>query len=249
MVEINNQRGHPPKNNNKARVKLSEAILSILGDFWEKFKCSPRPTSSKSDGRVPVSKVHLQPATWLTGKFPSRRMSRHYCLVWVWSESKIKPFGEGGGGGGRGFWQIAHTTFKSPQTPWIVYFPATISFQGHINFPISPGQQKFVWGTDILSSRSIGYPWINEGVLVISVFRTVLLPRTLLSFHGYKTPEFCCSLKCKVHSTFWVCWQNTTGNNVSVVGYSNGSLRETSSYWVSSSDVLYMCNVFLLYRM
>ena len=144
------------------------------------------------------------------------------------------------------FWTL-HT--KSPQTPWIVYFPATISFQGHINFPISPGQQKFVWGTDILSSRSIGYPWINEGVLVISVFRTVLLPRTLLSFHGYKTPEFCCSLKCKVHSTFWVCWQNTTGNNVSVVGYSNGSLRETSSYWVSSSDVLYMCNVFLLYRM
>ena len=78
--------------------------------------------------------------------------------------------------GGRGFWQIAPTTFKSPQTPLIVYFPATISFQGHINFPISPGQQKFAWGTDILSSRSIGYPWINEGVLVISVFHTVLLP-------------------------------------------------------------------------
>ena len=25
-----------------------------------------------------ASKVHLQPATWLTGKFPSRRISRHY---------------------------------------------------------------------------------------------------------------------------------------------------------------------------
>ena len=124
-------------------------------------------------------------------------------------------------------------------------FPATISFQGNINFPISPGQQKFAWGTDI--------HWVpvnqRGGFGHIGFSHSLVTLKTLLSFHGYKAPEFCCSLKCKVHSTFWVCWQNTKGNNVSVVGYSNGSLRETYSYWVSSSDVLYMCNVFLLYRM
>ena len=41
-----------PKNNNKVGIKLSEAILSILKDCWEKtylFLMSP----SKTDGRVP----------------------------------------------------------------------------------------------------------------------------------------------------------------------------------------------------
>ena len=41
-----------PKNNNRAWIKLSEAILRILGDFWEKFKCFPPPTRSKTEGRV-----------------------------------------------------------------------------------------------------------------------------------------------------------------------------------------------------
>ena len=31
------------KNNNKSRIKLSEAILSTLGDFWETFICSSLP--------------------------------------------------------------------------------------------------------------------------------------------------------------------------------------------------------------
>ena len=34
-------------------VTFSKAILRILGDFWKKFKCSPRPTPSKTEGRVP----------------------------------------------------------------------------------------------------------------------------------------------------------------------------------------------------
>ena len=41
-----------PKNSNKVGIKLSEAILSILRDCWEKtylFLTSP----SKTDGRVP----------------------------------------------------------------------------------------------------------------------------------------------------------------------------------------------------
>ena len=178
-MEINNQQEHPPKINNKVWVKLSEAILSILGDFWEKFKCSPRPTSSKSDGTVPSQQGALTTCnltywevsqqTYVQTLLPS--------LGVVIEQNKALRWGRGGGGRERGFWQIAPTTFKSPQTPLIVYFPATISFQGHINFPISPGQQTFAWGTDILSSRSIGHPRINEGVvLVISVFRTVLLP-------------------------------------------------------------------------
>ena len=70
-----------PKNNNKAWlwIKLSEAILSIFGDFWEKFICCSLPARLMED--FPASKVHLQPATWLTGKFPKRRMSRHYWPV------------------------------------------------------------------------------------------------------------------------------------------------------------------------
>ena len=45
-----------PKNNNKAWIRLSEAILSILGDCWEKFICSSY-SRSKTDGRVPNQKV------------------------------------------------------------------------------------------------------------------------------------------------------------------------------------------------
>ena len=61
-----------PKNN-KAWIKLSEAILIILGYSWETFLFL---TPSKTDKRVPSSKAHQQPENWLTGKFPSRRMSR-----------------------------------------------------------------------------------------------------------------------------------------------------------------------------
>ena len=39
-----------PKNDNKARIKLSEAILSTLGDCWEKIYLLLTP--SKTDGRV-----------------------------------------------------------------------------------------------------------------------------------------------------------------------------------------------------
>ena len=69
-----------PKNNNKAWIKLSEAILSILGDCWEKFFCSTPPARLTEE--FPASRVHLQHSTWLTGKF-----SADVCPepVWVWS--------------------------------------------------------------------------------------------------------------------------------------------------------------------
>ena len=71
-----------PENNNKAWIKLSEAILSILGDCWEKIICSSLPAGLIEE--FPASKVLLHSATWFIGKFPSRRMSKNYKPVWVW---------------------------------------------------------------------------------------------------------------------------------------------------------------------
>ena len=60
-----------PKSNKKAWIKMSEAILNILRHCWENFICSS--LRARLMKRLPASKVHLQPSTWLTGKFPSRR--------------------------------------------------------------------------------------------------------------------------------------------------------------------------------
>ena len=71
-----------PKNKNKAWTKLSEVILkSIIGDCWEKFPHSQQGLMEE----FPASKLHLQPATWLTRKFPCRHMSINHWPVWVWS--------------------------------------------------------------------------------------------------------------------------------------------------------------------
>ena len=61
---------------NKAWIKFSEAILSILGNCWEKCICSSLPVKLMKE--FPANKVHLQPAIWLTEKFSSIRMSRPY---------------------------------------------------------------------------------------------------------------------------------------------------------------------------
>ena len=67
-----------PKNNNKAWIKLSEAILSILGDCWETFICSPlparlmeeiAPTSFPTDIAGQLGYSHR-------GKFPSNTTSK-----------------------------------------------------------------------------------------------------------------------------------------------------------------------------
>ena len=138
-----------PKNSKKAGIKLSEAILRILGDCWEKCICSSLPARLMEE--FPASKVHLQPSTWLTGKFPSRRMSRYYCLVWVWGRRvKFSPSlrGRWGGGGvGGAFADKYHIPAtldnKSPQTPWIGHLPAIMFLPRHYNFIKSPSQQKF----------------------------------------------------------------------------------------------------------
>ena len=64
-----------PKNSNKAWIKLSEAILSILGDCWEKMYLFLTP--SKTDGRVPSQQgAPTTAANWFTWKFPNKRMPR-----------------------------------------------------------------------------------------------------------------------------------------------------------------------------
>ena len=87
--------------NNKAWIKLSKTILSILS-------CTTLPASLMEE--FPASKVHLQPATWLTGKFPRRRMSRHHRPVGSGHRAKLSP---SVGRGGEGFRQTADSSYLS----------------------------------------------------------------------------------------------------------------------------------------
>ena len=119
-----------PKNNNQAWIELFEAILSILGDFWEKFICSSLP------------------ARLATCDLTYRRMSWHYWPVWAWVWPRGAPH----------HFSAAILHSKDPQTPRIVFLPATLSFQGHIITSTSPSQQKLAWRSDILRNRSIGCP-------------------------------------------------------------------------------------------
>ena len=126
-----------PKNNNKAWIKLSETILRILGDCWKKVIRTTLPASLMEE--FPASKVHLQPATWLTGKFPRRRMSRHRRPVGSGHRAKLSTSVEGGREGGGSF--------------------QTNSFKGHIIFSKSSSQnwkkfpeEQILWGTDPLGA-------------------------------------------------------------------------------------------------
>ena len=87
------------KNNNKAWTQLSEAILSILGDCWEKFICSSLPARLMEE--FPASTVHLQPATSLLASWG----------VVIGQNSFSGRGGGGRGGGQRGFWQTAHSSY------------------------------------------------------------------------------------------------------------------------------------------
>ena len=144
-----------PKSNKKAWIKMSEAILNILRHCWENFICSS--LRARLMKRLPASKVHLQPSTWLTGKFPSRRskfkfsssvgVGRGLMGNWVWPKGYIHLFSGGWGEGLRGFYTSNH--LRHPQFS---------NFQGHIILSKSPSQQKFAWRTDMLRNRSIGCP-------------------------------------------------------------------------------------------
>ena len=70
-----------------------------------------------------------------------------------------------GGGGGGSVNKAAILDVKYPQTPRIVFFPRTVSFQGHFITSTSPNQQKIARRTDMLSNRSIGCPCARASVL------------------------------------------------------------------------------------
>ena len=134
--------------------KTPKKHLCILGDCWEKLICFSLP--ARLVGEFPASKKHLQPETWLTGKFPSRRMSRNYCPVMVWANRvKFSPSVRGGGGGS-GCWQIPHTSYSRQQIPSDTYPGLAIcqqsfSFQGNIilsNLPDSKNlpEEQIFWG-------------------------------------------------------------------------------------------------------
>ena len=49
-----------PKNNNRAQIRLSEAIFNIFGDCWEQFISLP----ARLVEEFPASKMHLQTSFW-----------------------------------------------------------------------------------------------------------------------------------------------------------------------------------------
>ena len=107
----------------------------------------------------PARCTSVQPATGLTVKFPSRTSREPGWgggtgRKWVWPK----------GVRGRGFWQITLVApilqTKSPQTPWIVFFPAALAFEGNIVSSTAPSQQNFAWRTHSLRNRYIGCPCI-----------------------------------------------------------------------------------------
>ena len=151
------------KNNNKAWILA----------FWSHFRHFGRLlgkiclflTPSKTGGRVPSQQG--APTTSNRTYWEVSRQTYVQTLlaslgVVIGRNSALQWGGEGGGS----FWRIADTIAildtKSPQTPWIVYYPATISpsFQGHIIFSKSSSQQRYGWRTDILRNISIGCPCI-----------------------------------------------------------------------------------------
>ena len=112
----------------------------------------------------PTSEVHLQPATRLPGKFPSRRLSRHYEILMaslgvVIGQNSALLWGEGGGGDSKSNWcgqgefltpnplrhpemSISHQHFPSKDILIFLNLPAS---------KILP-EEKIFWGTDPLGA-------------------------------------------------------------------------------------------------
>ena len=126
-------------------------------------------TPGKTDGRV-----HSQQGAPTTGNiiywdFPSRRMSKRYWLVWVWSnwKSAFQCGGGGGeihpftcvcwGGGGEMFETNSTSRHRIPSYTLHYLFPRNTFLQGHIifsNLPASKNlpEEQIFWGTHPLSS-------------------------------------------------------------------------------------------------
>ena len=142
------------KTNNKAIIKLSDAILNISRDSWEKCIWSSHPARLLED--FPASKVHLQPATLLTGKFPSRQTDSLYfsTMILNWAMQLMGSYvhtllvswgvviGQNfslsvSEGGQRMFCQIAHSSYSTHQIPSNTLnclFPSNNFFLRRYNF-------------------------------------------------------------------------------------------------------------------
>ena len=126
-----------PKNNNKAWIKLSEAILSILGDFWEKFICSSLPARLMEE--FPASKVHLQRYNLqpdLLGSFPADVCPDITSQFGCDHRPKLIPL----------------DTLNGP-------FPSKTFLQRTLNLPASKNwpEEQIFWGTDPLGAPVVWY--------------------------------------------------------------------------------------------
>ena len=149
-----------PKNNNKAWIKLSEAILNILGDclsvpcsqqdWWKSSqpaRCNYNLTYLEVSQQTYVQTLLASLGVAIGAKFRPSVMGRGVFgrKIGV-TYRRNSPFQWWGRGGGEGLWQITHSSYsthKIPQTPWIIVFPATLSLQGHIISSTSPSQKIF----------------------------------------------------------------------------------------------------------
>ena len=127
-----------PKNNNKAWIKFSETILSILGHCWKKIICSSLPAR-------------------LMEEFPASNLTTCNLTYWEISLVTIQILS------GKQPIQVTRRSYSRLQIPsdTLNYiFPSNTFRPRTIISSTSPSQQKFAWRTDILRNRSIGCPWM-----------------------------------------------------------------------------------------
>ena len=127
-----------------------------------------------------TSKVYLQLATWRTGKFPSRRISRHLWPVWVRPKDKgqnsdLQWGAEGGietwvwpkgefipSGGGEVSGKKTHARYSTHQIPTDTHsyiFPSNTFHLWTYHFFQTTIQQKLAWRTYIvLETDLLGAP-------------------------------------------------------------------------------------------
>ena len=137
--------------------------------------CSSLP--ARLMGEFQASKVYLQYATWLTGKFPSRGISSHFWPVWVRPRDKIQTFSGGREGyrnmgvakrliypfrGWGSFWQKTHARYSTHQIPTDTHsyiFPSNTFHLWTYYFFQNLIQQKLAWRTYIfLETDLLGAP-------------------------------------------------------------------------------------------
>ena len=185
-----------PKNINKAWIKLSEAILEYWESSGKNLNVYHGPLLARLKEEFPDSKVHLQPATLLTGKFPSKRISRHYWPLWVKSKGIIK--------GERGCWKIAEAAIvdmKSPHNYSELYFsqqhfPSRDTWYiPHLPASKNLPEEQTSWGTYSFGFLSIlSYPLScrhleisryghKRSLIVLCTFKYFLNPRLQTSWN------------------------------------------------------------------